>query len=158
MGEAERLIVENRTAEGLDLLQGLLFEEPGYGPLHNHLGWAYLYYSADVERAELHLKMAMKFAPEFSAPYLHMGQLMIRLGRYAEAIQVLEAGIGKPDANKVAFLESLGRAWESRDEFGKAKASYKRALLSSMSEQEMNDLNASIRRCRKKSWVLLFSL
>lgn len=158
MGEAERLIVENRTVEGLDLLQGLLYEEPGYGPLHNHLGWAYLYYSTDVERAELHLKMAMKFAPDFPAPYLHMGQLMIRLGRYAEAIHALEGGIKKPDANQVAFQESLGRAWEMRSEFGKAKSAYKKALLASMSEHEMSGLQESIKRCRKKSWVLFFSL
>ena len=86
MAEAESLIYESRIKEGLALLDNLLYDEPGYGSLHNHIGWAYLYYTADVEKAELHLKMAIWFDASYAAPYLHLCSLYIRTGRYAEAL------------------------------------------------------------------------
>lgn len=157
MAEAERLIYENRIQEGIALLNGLLFHEPGYGPLHNHLGWAYLYYTADAEKSEEHLRWAMRFAPGYQAPYLHIGQLLIRVGRYAEAIQYLETGVGLPEANRVAFYESLGRAWEGRNEFRKARRAYRQAMLASSQAAEMSGLEESMTRCRKKAWITFFS-
>jgi hypothetical protein len=42
MTEAEALIVNNQVENGLELLNSLLYDEPGYGSLHNHIGWAYV--------------------------------------------------------------------------------------------------------------------
>src|SRR5262245_22385211 len=100
---AEQLIYSNEVDRGLDLLHSLLYDEPGYGALHNHLGWAYMYYTADSAKAELHLRMAIKFHPEMQAPYLHLGNLLIRLGKHGEAIGLLEEGLKKPEANRVAI-------------------------------------------------------
>jgi len=59
MADAERLIYSNQVEDGLLMLTDLLYDEPGYGSLHNHIGWAYMYYTADVEKAERHLKLAI---------------------------------------------------------------------------------------------------
>lgn len=53
MADAERLINSNQVEEGLGLLNYLLYDEPGYGSLHNHIGWAYMYYTTEVAKAEL---------------------------------------------------------------------------------------------------------
>ena len=72
LADAEGMILEDRVDEGLTLLNNLLYEEPGYGRLHNYLGWAYFYYTYDMTRAELHLKMAIKFDESYVPPYIHL--------------------------------------------------------------------------------------
>jgi predicted Zn-dependent protease len=155
--EAEQLFYENKVEEGLEMLNSLLFEEPGYGSLHNHMGWAYLYYSNNLERAELHLKMAIRFEASFPAPYLHLGALYIRQGRYSEAIQWLQDGLTKHQPNKVAFLQNIAQAYELRGEWSKAIKAYKEAMMATVAEQEVSNFSASIKRCRRKRLSLFFS-
>ena len=157
MADAERLIYENKVDEGLVLLNNLLYDEPGYGSLHNHLGWAYMYYTADVAKAELHLKMAMNFDLEFAPPYLHLGVLYMRNGRYSEAVTILEAGLTKPNANRVVLLENIGQAYELRCEYSKAIKTYKEAAKSSVVGFEVNNLMEGIKRCRKKRVAFFFT-
>src|SRR6187549_2283430 len=77
MTEAEQLIYDNKIDQGLHMLTDLLYDEPGYGRLHNYIGWANLYYTQNVTQAELHFKMAIRFDETFAPPYLHMGTLYI---------------------------------------------------------------------------------
>src|SRR5688572_6352297 len=157
MADAEKLIYENNVDDGLVLLNNLLYHEPGYGSLHNHLGWAYMYYTADMANAELHFKMAMKFDIEFAPPYLHLGALYMRNGRYSDAIAILEAGLAKPKANRVVLLENIGQAYELRGEYSKAIKAYKQAAQASVVGFEVNNLMDGIKRCREKRVGLFFS-
>lgn len=159
MLDAERLIVEGgqQLNDGLNILNGLLYDEPGYGSLHNHLGWVYLYYAFDYELAELHLKTSIKFQPDFHASYFHLGTLYYRQGKYAEAIEILNAGVSKPLANRVGMLEMIGQSHEMRKEYGLAIKVYREAMLSTLVTGEMNVYSESIRRCRKKRWSILLS-
>ena len=153
LNEAEKLIYDNRVNEGIALMQNLLYEEPGYGYLHNHLGWAYMYYTPNVALAELHLKMAIRSDGEYAAPFVHLGNLMIRCNRYAEAIEYLQRGLQKPSANRVSFLEALGQAWELSGDFPKAIKAYREAMMASLIDQEVTNLNNHVARCRKKRWA-----
>jgi tetratricopeptide (TPR) repeat protein len=156
MTEAETLIHNNQVENGLELLKNLLYEEPGYGSLHNHIGWAYMYYTADTEKAELHLKLAIHFDADFMAPYLHLGNLYVRMGRNTEALAVFEKGLTKKNANRVAFLEGIAHAYELKQEYAKAIKSYKAALVSTVGFESAN-LAEGIKRCRKKRWVMMFN-
>jgi len=156
MSDAEKLIYENKVTEGLAMLDDLLYDEPGYGSLHNHIGWAYMYYTADIVKAELHLKMAIRFDETFAAPYLHIGNLYIRTGRYAEALQYLEKGMKAINPNKIAFLESIAHVHELKRDYAKAIATYKEALASTVGF-ESEKLTEGIKRCRKKRWVMMFT-
>ena len=155
MYEAERMIVQggHEMQSGLDILNGLLYEEPGYGSLHNHLGWAHLYYTFDFAQAELHLKTAVRFHPEFQAPYLHLGTLYLRQGRYQEAIDILTTGLTKPQANKTSMLDIIGQSYEMLQEYGRAIKAYREAKLFSMSTGEMNIFSDGIKRCYRKRWA-----
>lgn len=154
--EAEKLIYENRIEEGFRIMTDLLYEEPGYGSLHNHLGWAYMYYSDADARAELHLKMAIKFNTEFTAAYQHLGTLLIRLGRYDEALEYLEKGVTKHSANRTTFLEKIASVYELKKDYTKAIRKYKEALASTAGFDAATYTEA-IKRCRKKRWVLMFT-
>jgi len=156
MKDAEGLIYGNQVNEGLEMLKNLLYEEPGYGSLHNHIGWAYTYYTADVAQAELHLKMAIRFDPAFAAPYQHLGSLYIRAGRYAEALEYLKKGVTQYNANKVAFLENIAHVYELKREYAQAIRHYKEALASTVGV-ESTTLTEGIKRCRKKRWVMMFT-
>ena len=153
LNESEQLIYNNQVNDGIALLQNLLYDEPGYGYLHNQLGWAYLYYTADIVQAELHLKMAIRFDGEFQAPFIHMGNLMIRCNRYAEALDYLKQGIEKPSANRVVFLEAMGQAWELHGDFGQAMKAYREAMMASLTDHEVTNMTNHLARCRKKRWA-----
>lgn len=155
--EAEQLIYDDQVEQALMILHNLLYEEPGYGRLHNHIGWAYLYYTDEVRRAELHLKMAIHFDNAYAAPYLHLGTLYIREEKYSDALAYLEQGLTKPKANRVALFQSLGNVYELRGDWRRAIAAYKKAIMTSVQEYEVTDLRAGIRRCRRKRLVLFFS-
>lgn len=156
LANAEQMMYNNQVKEGLELMDSLLYEEPGYGMLHNYLGWAYFYYTTDTAKAELHLKMAIQFDAEYAPPYLHMGNLCVRAGRYAEALQYLQMGVTKKNANKVAFLEIIAQVYELRKEFSKAINYYKEAMVSTVGF-ETAQLSEGIRRCQKKRWVMMFT-
>lgn len=156
MADAERLIVNNQIEDGLVLLNNLLYDEPGYGSQHNHIGWAYMYYTTEVAKAERHLKLAIHFDAEFTAPYLHLGNLYIRMGRYTDALVNLEKGLTKQNVNRVAFLESIGHVYELKRDYRKAIKSYKEALASTVGFEVAN-LTEGISRCRKKRWVMMFT-
>lgn len=156
LADAEQMMYDNQVNEGLALMNSLLYEEPGYGYLHNYIGWAYMYYTQQTEQAELHLKMAIRFDAAYSAPYLHLGNLYIRMGRYSEALNCLENGMTKNNGNKVAFLESIAHVYELKKEYNKAIRFYKEALAGTVGH-EVTQLTEGIKRCQKKRWVLLFS-
>ena len=156
LAEAEQLISTNNVDRGLQLMNELLYDEPGYGYLHNHLGWAYLYYTSETARVELHLLMAVKFNEGYPAPYLHLGTLYIRMGRYTDALTYLAKGLTKPNANRLVFFQNIAQAYEMKREFAKAINAYKEALTQSVG-YESDTLMESIKRCRKKRVLLFFS-
>lgn len=156
MTEAELLITGNQIESGLQLLNSLLYEEPGYGSLHNHIGWAYMYYTADTTKAEMHLKLAIQFDGNFMAPYLHLGSLQTRMGRYTDALKYFEKGLTVPNTNKMAFLEGMANAYELKRDYAKAIKYYKEALVSTLGFETAN-LAEGIKRCRKKRWVTMFN-
>lgn len=150
MMDAQKLVMENQVQEGLNILDGLLFEEPGYGSLHNHLGWVHLYYTHDLQRAEVHLQAAVKFDAQYAPPYLHLGSLYMRLNKFAEAARVFENGARLASADKSAMLEGLARAQEGMQDYKAAMKSYREAAMASLNDGEMKSLTEGIRRCRKK--------
>jgi tetratricopeptide (TPR) repeat protein len=156
--EAEQMIFDGRVEEGLNVLNGLLYEEPGYGSLHNHLGWAYMYHGKDAAKAEMHFRMAIRFAASYAPPYLHMGNLLLRAGRYDEAIEYFSEGLKKPEAYRIALLEGMAQAHELKREYGNAVRAYKEAANVTVIDFEVDRILKAIKRCRRKRIVLFFSL
>jgi tetratricopeptide (TPR) repeat protein len=157
MADAERLILDNKVDEGLTLLNNLLYDEPGYGSLHNHIGWAYLYYAHNVGKAKLHLKAAIAFDADFAPPYLHLGTLYLRSEKFTKALATLEQGVTKTNANRVAFFECIGQVHELKCDFSRAIKAYKEAMKASVISFETNTLMDGIKRCRRKRVTMFFT-
>jgi len=154
----EQMIVSDQVGAGLAALNNLLYDEPGYARLHNHLGWAYANYTENEERAELHLKMAIRFEESYEPPYLHLASLYIRQGRYGDAMDCSEDGLVKCKSRRVSLLQYLASACELRKDWGKAIKAYKDALMESVAENESSGLHAGIKRCRRKRMMVFLGL
>ena len=156
--DAEETILDDRVEEGLNLLNNLLYEEPGYGRLHNYLGWAYFYYTDDMARAELHLKMAIKFDEGYLPPYIHLSNLYLKHARYSDAILCSQQGLAKSKAKDISLFTNLAQGYELTKAWNLAIKAYKDALTTSVADYEVNNLLAGIKRCRKKRMALFFGL
>jgi predicted Zn-dependent protease len=158
LADAERMILDGRIDDGLAVLDNLLYEEPGYASLHNHLGWACLYYKEDEARAELHLKAAIKFDETYAPPYIHLGALYIKQTRYSDAIACVEPGLTKVKDSHVGLYQTLAQAYEITKDWSNAIRAYKKAMMASVVGYESEMIMKSIKRCRKKRVELFFGL
>jgi tetratricopeptide (TPR) repeat protein len=134
----------------LKLLDRILYEEPGYGRLHNALGFLYFVYAEDVKQAEVHFRMAIRFSPKFADPYWHLGQLLKQEERHDEAIEICSKGLKAKQANKTRLLESVGQAYELKKKYSKAIRNYKVALSHSAELWQCLVLEENIKRCKRK--------
>ena len=151
---ARDMIYDGEVDEALKLMRELLYEEPGYYGLHNHLGWALMYYGDDVQNAERHLLMAVKFNANYGPAYLHLGNLYIRMRRYSDAVNMLHQGLTKPDIYAAAYYEALAEAFELLRKYGKAVENYKLAMVNTVGEDAERFIRR-IKACRKKRLVMM---
>jgi tetratricopeptide (TPR) repeat protein len=157
MTRAEDLIFDGHVDQALNILLELLFDEPGYAPLHNMLGWAYLYHVKDEATAEMHFRVAIKFSPDYAPPYLHLGTMMNQRGCYADAIALFREGLNKPQAIHNALLEGIAQAHEMRSQYGQAIRTYKEAVSKSVADFDVDRILRAVKRCRRKRFAMYFS-
>ncbi len=148
--EALRLACEDSYEPALKLLDKLLYEEPGYGRLHNTLGKIYFYYAEDVEAAERHFTMAIKFDPRLAEPYVLLGQLLNDEERHDEAIRIYLKGLKAKQAFKSGLFHGAGKAYELKKQYKKAIEHYQSALENSAELWDCRVLEESIKRCKRK--------
>lgn len=138
------------SERALKLLDRLLYEEPGYGRLHYTLGVIYFRYADEPKQAEAHLRMAVRFAPDYAEPYSLLAEVLKQDDRHDETIEICTKGLKARKANKSLLLENVGNAWELKQKYGKAIKSYRDALNHSAGLWNCKILEESIKRCRRK--------
>ena len=141
--------------EGRRLLEEALSIEPVFGKAHTLLGWLYLFQINDWEKAEIHLKLALKYAPSYSTPYLHMSYILFEKGRFKELTGLLDKALTVGGVSKALIYNNYGRMFEADGQFRKAVRFYKTAIQWAFSEEELQMIKTNIKRCRDKRWVLL---
>lgn len=134
----------------LKLLGKILYEEPGYGRLHNALGIIFYKYADELKRAERHFRFAIKFDPELAEPYGYLADMLKQDERHDETIKICLKGLDAEKANRSSLLENIGNAWELKRKYRKAIKSYREALSHSTELWNCRVLELSIKRCKKK--------
>ncbi|HEU0046173.1 MAG TPA: tetratricopeptide repeat protein, partial [Nitrososphaera sp.] len=77
--------------------------------------------AGDSDKAERALRQAVKLAPSYSYPSWHLGNLLLRKGRYAEAFAELHRA---SEANEELRPQLFNLAWQvNKDDFESLKAS-----------------------------------
>lgn len=138
------------SERALELLNRILYEEPGYSRLHNVLGIIYFKHADDLKKAELHFRWAIQFNPNFADPYNYLAEVLKQDERHDDVIQLCKKGLKAEKTNKSFLLENLGNAWELKHNYRKAIKSYKKALSHSAELWSCRILEMSIERCKKK--------
>jgi tetratricopeptide (TPR) repeat protein len=98
----------------------------------------------------------MKYAPAYSAPYMHMTYLLFEKGKFDELVQLLEKALTIGGVQKSLIYNKYGRMYEVSKKFRKAVKYYKIAIRWAFNEQDLNLYKDNIRRCREKRLVLWF--
>ena len=156
MLDAERAFEERLYLEGKGYLEEALAEEPTYGKAHNHLGWLYLYHLNDLDKAERHLKLALKYTNSYKAPYIHMSTLLFDQGRFDEYELILAQAEQVPGVEKSFIFNEYGRLNEVKGQYRSAIKSYKDAIKWSLNDHEIAIAKDNIKRCRNKRWIFMF--
>lgn len=154
--DAEKEFEQQNYLQGKYYLEAALEEEPTFGKAHNHLGWLYLYQLNDLERAEQHLNLALKYTSGYGAPYTHMISLLFDAKRMDEHLKFLNKALGVPGVSNSYVYNDFGRHYEVKGKYRKAMKYYREAIKWSMEDHEMTMLKDNIRRCRDKKWMFLF--
>ena len=98
------------------------------GEAHTFLGWTYSFmrrYDDAIE--ECHKAIAVD--PDFGNPYNDIGAYLIEQGRFDEAIPWLEEALRARRYESYFFPHlNLGRIWEQKHDYRKARQSYRQAL------------------------------
>ena len=154
--DAENAFEQQDYLRGRDILFDALEQEPTYGKAHNHLGWLYLYQLNDYEKAEQHLKLALKYTAGYNAPYQHMISLLFDAKRLDDHESMIEKAKAIPGVSNSFIYNDLGRNKEARGKYNQAIKCYKTGIKWSMDTHEIEVMKENIRRCRDKKWMFLF--
>jgi len=154
--DAEKAFEQGLFAEGKGYLENALAEEPTYGKAHNHLGWFYLFHMHDFEKAELHLRLALKYARQYSAPYIHYSQLLFEAERLDEHAKLVAEAFKVPGVGKSFLYNEYGRNMEITGRIADAIKYYRLAVQWSTDEEQIKLIKGNIKRARGKRWLFLF--
>jgi Tfp pilus assembly protein PilF len=153
---AEKAFDSNDYAQGMKYLEEVLMLEPHYGKAHNHMGWLYIYSMKDWGKAETHLNLAMKYAPNYAPVYLHMSHILFEQGRFYDLEKLLEKANQTGGVQKTFIWGMLAKIKEVNGQYREAIKLTKKAIRWSLDDQEFKNLREDIKRCRKKRLAQLF--
>lgn len=123
--KADALISEGQVSEAKELLEEILEQCPDFGKAHNHIGWIYYNKLSNYEKGIFHYKLAMKFDPKYTAPYLNYTYLLVDIGRYNEAKEHISFSMKTLENVDYATLYSeLGRIAELEFDYITAHTNY----------------------------------
>lgn len=152
--EADKLINESRISEGARMLDTILSEAPDFGKAHNHMGWLYETKFKNYSKAEEHYKLALKFAPDYTAVYYNYAYLLSTLRRYDDLEKLLGEAIKVPGINYATLYNEYGLMNEAQAKFEDAIHYYRLYIQNCYDSKSIETAAESIRRCERKVQLL----
>ncbi len=113
---------------------------------YTFLGWVYSLKNLYEEAIDV-CKKAVEIDPDYGNPYNDIGAYLIQLKRYDEAIPWLQKALAAPEYQNYCYpCINLGRVYEWKGDWDKAKFYYQRAInenpASGMAQRAYNCLLA----------------
>lgn len=152
--EADNLIAQKKISDAVNLLEGILNEDPQYGKAYNHLGWIYETKYKDYPKAEEYYRKCLEFTPDYPAVYLNISVVLSHLGKWKELEDVLNGALLVPGVDKATIYNEFGIMNELQGKFEAAIENYKTAIRFSLSDVNIDTYYASTKRCIKKQEML----
>lgn len=148
--EAEADIKNNNYHEAFEKYENILYEEPGYAPAHNSMGWIYKTQFEDYEKAENHFKAAIQNNALYPHPYFHLASLLLDLERFDELKKLLEQCLRVVTIEKAWVFYRYAMAEELQGKYNDAIKYYQQAILNTMNNDKIKDYQTDIDRCKTK--------
>lgn len=152
--EADELIRNNKIADAVNLLEGIISDAPDYGKAYNHLGWIYETKLKDINSAETMYKQCLAYNPEYPPVYLNLSIALSTLGKYDEVEALLKKAFEVPGVEKSVIYNEYGILFELRQDYNAAIEKYKDAIRFSLSDVNVDTYAKSMNRCRTKRDLL----
>jgi len=148
--EAMELIDDWKFAEAKKKLEEIIEMEPGYGRAHFRLGWIFFYKFRDFERANYHLRLAIKLNPEFPVSYYTYAYLLNEINHpVALKIHATKALAVRGIEAYIIYLE-LAKSFELNGNYAEAIINYKLALKYSLCNTKVSEIEKSLERVKAK--------
>lgn len=149
--KADSLIAEGKISEAKEILEDILEQCPDFGKAHNHIGWIYYNKLSDYDKAILHYKLAIKFDPKYSAPYLNYTYVLVDIGRYKEAKEHIETAFKTlENIDYATFYSELGRIAELEFDYTTAYKNYSLSKKYAFNPQFIENMNINNKRVYDK--------
>lgn len=137
-----------RHVEARRLLERVLELEPAHGIAHGMMGWVMWALVNDHERALLHFRLAVRWAPGDVNAWMHYLRLLAADGSEDELGQAYGRALAVPGIDRAQvhaviayFLERTGRRAQAAEHF-------RRAMRAATTEAEMREFRAAMVRAR----------
>jgi len=148
--EGEQAIKNGDFVEAMHKLEEMLSEDPQSCRAHNSLGWLYKTQLDEYDRAEMHYKMCLKYAPHYPHAYWNYVYLLTDLERFDEASHLMQKALTVPSVDKPAVHNRLGLIHELQGKFEAAITYFKQAIRLSLNNDFIEDCKRNIERCEYK--------
>ena len=145
---------DDRFDEAKRLLEGALYEEPGYAKVHARLGDLYHYDYENKELAIRHYELAIRFYPAYQEVYQELVSIYQDQRNYVKLKRLLKKGMGVKALDPVFLYEKLGMAEEGQGHYKEAIGWYRKGLQESLNNNDTSELKKHIRRNRYKRFKL----
>ena len=151
--KADNEIKDGQIVEAYDTLTYIIEQDTEYGKAYNHLGWIYETKYKNFPKAEECYKLALKYAPDYTAIYLNYAILLSTLEKFDVLNHLLDRAILVSGINKSKIWNEYGIMYELQGEYDRAIEAYKKSIQNSLVNEDIDRFEDSIKRCRKKQTV-----
>ncbi len=152
--EADELIRNNKIADAVQLLEGIIAQAPDYGKAYNHLGWVYETKLKELSKAEEMYKQCIAYNPDYPPVYLNLSIVLSSQGKYNDLEKLLTQALEVNGVDKATIHNEFGIMFELQQDFNKAIEHFKQAIRFSLSDVNVETYAKSIDRCRRKRELL----
>ncbi|MEX1189277.1 MAG: tetratricopeptide repeat protein [Bacteroidia bacterium] len=152
--EADELIRNNKIADAVNLLEGIIAQVPDFGKAYNHLGWVYETKLKDLKKAESMYLQCVAYNPDYPPVYLNLSIVLSSLGKYDKLEELLSKALEINGVDKSSIHNEFGIMFELKQDYNKAIEHFKQAIRFSLSDVNVETYAKSIDRCRRKRELL----
>jgi len=151
--EAEADIRNSSYHDAFLKYESILYEEPGYAPAHNSMGWIYKTQFDNYDKAKMHFLAAIQASPSYPHPYFHLAALYADLERYEDLQKHLAKCLTIASIDKAWVYYRYGMIEEIGGRYDTAIKNYKSAILHCFNNDKIKDYQADIDRCKIKQEI-----
>lgn len=144
-------------AEGLKVLEHVLYEEPGYGKAHAWYAWFAYVKMDNYPLAYKHYALALKFDPNFPGTYVNYVNVLMSMKSYRNAIKVALLGTKAPAVDAAHMYNEIGRAYMRLEYYKEALKAFKLAAKHTIDQEEIATYKYNIKLAKKYASIFRFT-